>query len=313
MDVERLTLHTGISIPQRLVRNVGNWPQDELTPDWLASLPKTVASLCAQWTIDLDPVIPETDITLVLLGHSAELGPVAIKSSPLADEFRAEATALELAASENVARVHDVDFERSVMVIERIVPGNQLRDVEMSDAAATRLAAETVATMWRPAPDSSGLIPLRQWMRALLDWSPRPDWIATDLVEEAQALAIALLARSTRTCLLHGDFQHHNLLRRESGDWAIIDPKGLIGDPGFEIAAWMYNPPGVTERDDYLDLVRRRVGICADVWSIDRQDLIAWAFVGAVLSVCWSAGDATPEGLLPYFERGARQLRTLLT
>jgi streptomycin 6-kinase len=312
MDVERLTLHTGISIPQRLVRNVGNWPQDELTPDWLASLPKTVASLCAQWTIDLDPVIPETDITLVLLGHSAELGPVAIKSSPLADEFRAEATALELAASENVARVHDVDFERSVMVIERIVPGTQLRQVEMTDDDATRLAAETVATMWRPVPDPAGLHPLRHWMRALFDWPPGSGRIPADLVEEAQSVGSSLLASSSRTFLLHGDFQHHNLLQRESGRWAIIDPKGLLGDPAFEVAAWMYNPPGVTAREDYLDLVVRRSAICADVWGIDRRELIAWAFAGAVLSMCWSADDRTPDALLGYFSRGAHGLRTLL-
>lgn len=306
-------LHTGTPIPPRLVASVARWPkQEDLTPGWLASLPEVLAELCTAWDIALEPVIPDTFITLVLLGHSAQLGPVVIKSSPLADEFSAEATALRLAAGENVARQYDVDLERSVMVIEQIVPGTQLRHVAMSDAAATRLAAETVATMWRPVPDPSGLYPLRQWMRALFDWSPHREWIATELIEEAQAVATTLLARSTRTCLLHGDFQHHNLLRRESGSWAIIDPKGLIGDPGFEVAAWMYNPPGVTGRDDYLDLVRRRIGICSDVWGIDRQDLIAWAFVGAVLSVCWSADDATPERLLGYFEQGARQLRTLL-
>lgn len=305
-------LHTGTPIPRRLVTNVTGWAQDELTPGWLDGLPKTVADLCSRWEITLEPVIPDTFITLVLLGHSAQLGPVVIKSSPLADEFRAEATALGLAAGENVARLYDVDLDHSVMVIERIVPGTQLTEVAMSDAAATRLAAETVATMWHSVPDPAGLYPLRRWMRALLDWTPRPNFVAADLIEEAQALATALLARSTRTCLLHGDFQHHNLLLRESGAWAIIDPKGLYGDPGFEIAAWMYNPPGVIERADYLDVVRRRVEICSDVWGMDRQDLVAWAFVGAVLSVCWSADDLTPEGLLGYFEQGAWQLRTLL-
>ncbi len=307
-------LHTGTPIPPRLVASVAGWPKQEgLTPGWLASVPEAVAELCVRWDIALAPVIPETFITLVLLGHSAQLGPVVIKSSPLADEFRAEATALRLAASEDVARQYDVDLERSVMVIEQIVPGTQLRHVAMSDDDATRLAAETVATMWRPVPDPSGLYPLRHWMRALFDWSPRRAQIATELIEEAQAVATILLARSTRTCLLHGDFQHHNLLRRNSGAWAIIDPKGLIGDPGFEVAAWMYNPPGVVERDDYLDLVRRRIEICSNVWGIDRKDLVGWAFVGAVLSVCWSVDDATPEGLRGSFEQGARQLRTLLS
>jgi len=312
MDFADLTLHTGQPLPCQLVTNVGNWAQHELTPGWLDSLPSTVADLCTKWSIELDPVMPDTYITLVLLGRSDALGPVVIKSSPIADEFRAEATALELAASDNVARLYDVDFKRNIMVIERIVPGTQLLHAAMSDEDATRLAAEAVATMWRPVANPDGLHPLRQWMRDLFNWSPRSDLIAPDLVRHAQELGSLLLAESSRECLLHGDFQHHNLLQRENGDWAIIDPKGVIGDPGFEIAAWMYNPPGVMARDDYLDLVARRVAICAEVWGIDRDELLAWAFVGAVLSMCWSASDPVPEGWLNHVDRGAQMLRTLL-
>jgi streptomycin 6-kinase len=218
-----------------------------------------------------------------------------------------------LAAGANVARLYDVDFARSAMVIERIVPGTQLRHVAMTDEDATRLAAETVATMWRPVPDPAGLFPLRRWMRALFDWSPRPDRIAQDLVAHAQGLGASLLARSSRASLLHGDFQHHNLLQRASGDWAIIDPKGLFGDPGFDIAAWMYNPPGVTARDDYRAVAARRAAICAEVWAIDQEELLAWAFVGAVLNACWSAADPALPEWLDGLVRGARQLRTLLT
>jgi streptomycin 6-kinase len=298
-------------VPDSLVTNVSNWVQRDITPGWLESLPSTVALLCARWDITLDPVVPDPYITLVLLGHSAELGPVVIKSSPLAGEFRAEATALDLASGHNVSKLHDVDFERSVMVVERIVPGTQLLDVDLSDEEATRLAAETMRGFWRPVPDSTGLHPLRQWMRALFDWTPRPDLIATDLVEQAQEVAASLLARSAGPFLLHGDFQHHNLLQRSSGEWVIIDPKGLAGDPGFEIAAWMYNPPDVSARDDYLALATRRIGICAEAWGIPEEDLAAWAFVGTVLNACWSTSDAAPEGLLRHCIRIAEQLRTL--
>lgn len=312
MNTDEITLHTGMPVPRQLMANVGMWAQQELTPGWLASLPETVAILCAKWNIEVDPAIPESYITLVLLGYSVDLGPVVIKSSPLADEFRAEATALELATGENVARLYDVDFERSAMVIERIVPGTQLRDVAMTDEDATHLAAETVRTFWRPVSNPAGLHPLQQWMRALFTWSPRPDRVPTELVEHAQEVGSSLLARSSRSCLLHGDFQHHNVLQRESGEWAIIDPKGLFGDPGFDIAAWMYNPPGVAARDDYLDLAERRIAICADVWGIDQQELTAWAFAGAVLSACWSASDAAPDEWLRHSIRGAQQLQSLL-
>jgi streptomycin 6-kinase len=312
MDHNERALHTGTPLPRRLLETLGKWDQRALTPDWLTSLPATVADLCAKWDIDLDPVIPESYVTLVLLGHSTLLGPVVIKSSPLADEFRAETTALRLAAGANVARLYDVDFARSAMVIERIVPGTQLRHVAIVDENATRLASEAVATFWRPVPDPAGLFPLRRWMRALFDWSPRPDRIAQDLVQHAQELGASLLAESSRASLLHGDFQHHNLLQRASGDWAIIDPKGLFGDPGFEVAAWMYNPPGVTARDDYRDVAARRAAICAEVWGIDQQELLAWAFVGAVLNACWSAADPAPPEWLDGLVRGARQLWTLL-
>lgn len=311
MDAAGPTLHTGAPLPRRLVQTVGAWAQDDLTPGWLAALPATVADACARWAIELDPVIPDTAVTLVLLGRSATLGPVVVKSSPLADEFRAEATALRLAASERVARVYDVDLARSVMILERIVPGTQLRDEGIPDEAATRLAAEAVATMWRPVPDAAGLHPLRRWMGALFDEAP-PDRVPPDLVAHAREVGAGLLARSRRSCLLHGDLQHHNLLRRAAGDWVIIDPKGLVGDPGYEIAAWMVNPPGVTGRDDYRALAARRTAICAEVWGIDRRELVAWAFVGTTLNACWSAGGPAPDGWLDDVLQGARHLRALL-
>ena len=312
MPERTITLHTGMTVPQSLITNVGNWVQHELTPGWLDSLPETVNHLCTKWGIELDPNVPDSYITLVLLGHSAELGPVVIKSSPLAGEFRAEATALGLAAGENVSRLYDVDFARSAMVTERIVPGTQLQAADMSDEDATRLAAETIRTFWRTVSDPTGLHPLRPWMRALFDWTPGPGILDSDLVEQAQEVAESLLGNSSRTCLLHGDFQHYNLLQRRSGKWVIIDPKGLYGDPGFDIAAWMYNPEGVTERQNYLELATRRIAICAAAWGMPEAELAAWAFVGATLNACrWSTSDAAPEGLLQHCIRIAQQLRTL--
>jgi streptomycin 6-kinase len=149
-------------------------------------------------------------------------------------------------------------------------------------------------------------------MRALFDWSPQSNLIDPEMIRHAQELGASLLAQSSRSYLLHGDFQHHNLLQRASGEWAIIDPKGVLGPPDFDIAAWMYNPPGVTARDDYVKLATRRVAICSDIWGIDQPELTAWAFVGSVLSLCWSAADPAPEDWVFHFAQGVRRLRTLI-
>jgi streptomycin 6-kinase len=313
---DEIRLHNGLQVPPALVETIRTWPrEDDVMPGWLTTLPASVAEMCTRWGITLDPVVLDSMITLVLRGSSAELGPVIVKSSPLADEFRSEAAAMALAASPNVARLYDVDLGRSIMVMERIVPGTQLREVAMADEEATRLAARTVATMWRPVAQPDGLHPLRRWMRDLFSWEPRPDLIPTDLVRHAQDVASSLLAASSRSCLLHGDFQHHNLLRRANGEWVIIDLKGLLGDPGFEIAAWMYNPPDVTQRDDYRSLAARRIAIWAAETGLDQHDLTAWAFAGSVLSACWSAGGlgAGEDAWLRQTVRGATELQQLMT
>jgi hypothetical protein len=58
--------------------------------------------------------------------------------------------------------------------------------------------------------------------------------------------------------------------------------------------------------------VARRVAICAEVWGIDQDELVVWAFVGTVLGTCWAASDSAPEDWLSHFDLGAHKLRTLL-
>lgn len=41
--------------------------------------------------------------------------------------------------------------------------------------------------------------------------------------------------------LLHGDFHHDNILLGNDGEYIIIDPKGVIGDPVFDIARFILN------------------------------------------------------------------------
>ena len=278
-----IKLHNGVAVPQRVITTVSGFVpqwnhQQGLTPNWLSSLPAVIAEVCAKWRIELEPVAADTYMSLVLFGTSPALGPVVIKSSPDAAGFVAQARGFEIAAGENVPRVYYVDFERCVMVMERIVPGVAMRDAEMDDETSTRLVAEMLRTFWRPVSDLEGLIPFRP----LFDWTPRPEVIDPDLVAQSQEVAAALLQRSTRTCLLHGDIHHWNVLRRASGEWAFIDLCGVVGDPGWEIARWMHNPPEVTERKDFLDVAERRLRIWSEVTGIDGDDLCSWAFVGNV-------------------------------
>lgn len=305
-----IKFHTGLVVPERVITNINELAHQDFTPNWLSSLPTVIEALCTKWQIELEPFIADTWITVVLFGISPVLGPVVIKSSPNAVDVVAQARAFEIGAGHNVPCLYDLDLEHGTMVMERIVPGTELRYIEMDDDVSTRIGAETLCSFWRPVLDVDGLIPQRRVLQPLFDWRPQPELLDTGLVAQAQQLAASLMEQSTQTCLVHGDFHHWNVLQRTSGEWVLIDPIGVVGDPASDIARWMHNPPEITVREDFLDVAARRIAIWADVTGIDADELASWALVGNVLNAI-NCTTLAPEVMLTCI-RVAHRLQTLV-
>jgi streptomycin 6-kinase len=106
-------------------------------------------------------------------------------------------------------------------------------------------------------------------------------------------MADDLLASADADVLLHGDLHHGNVLRDASGRLTVIDPKGVLGDPAFEVGAMLRNPmTRFLDAPDPAALIRRRLDICADVLDADRDRLRAWGYVVQVLCAVWAGDDA---------------------
>jgi streptomycin 6-kinase len=101
-----------------------------------------------------------------------------------------------------------------------------------------------------------------------------------------------LVADRKPAVVLHGDLHHDNVLMHEERGWVVIDPKGLVGDAGYDTAAMLYNPLGYVDGiSDPEPLLRRRLAIVSGVVGIDRDLLAAWGFVKVVLSLLWDLAD----------------------
>ncbi len=105
--------------------------------------------------------------------------------------------------------------------------------------------------------------------------------------------------------LLHGDLHHDNILAAERAPWLALDPKGVAGEPAYEVGALMRNP-----RPQPAEVLARRASILAEVLDIDRQRILGWSFAQAVLSAWWNIEDQGHgwEGAIEVAER----LSTLL-
>lgn len=83
--------------------------------------------------------------------------------------------------------------------------------------------------------------------------------------DEREALYDELMAASEERVVLHGDLHHWNILSGQREPWLVIDPKGLVGDPGYEVGAFLANHPEAScEGRDRRELAIQRVRIMAE-------------------------------------------------
>jgi streptomycin 6-kinase len=183
----------------------------------------------------------------------------------------------------------------AAILLERLTGGRSLADMARGgqDDEASAILCETAAGLHaprgRPAPAS--LVPLDVWFGAL--W-PAADRYGRTYAKSAVA-ARALLAEPREIVVLHGDFHHDNVLDGGERGWLAIDPKGLIGERGFEYANLFRNP--TAEVALAPGRMRRQAGIVAERAGLDLRRLYTWILAYAGLGAAWSlqsGHDAAP-------------------
>ncbi len=112
------------------------------------------------------------------------------------------------------------------------------------------------------------------------------------LVEEAEAHFDELLASQAEPVLLHGDLHHFNILAARRQPWLAIDPKGVVGEPAYDVGALLHNPVGLLEAPRPGGILERRVEILTKELGLDRARVRGWALAQAVLAAYWGLEDS---------------------
>lgn len=274
--------HSGSVLPSALTRNVtGNWPT--LGPGWLERLPALVDEISADWHLRVEQRYPMS-FHWVAAVRTADGTPAVLKLGVPDGHLDAEAEALRIFDGDGAVRLLAEDRARGALLEERAAPGETLATlVPHRDEEATGVQLAVARRLHRVPPEKCTLPHLRSYREDLDD----PRSLPRDLVARAAGLFDELCASSPGDVVLHGDLHHGNILSGpHAPGWLAIDPHGLVGDPGFDVGAMLYNPdPG--DRDaGLLALVPRRVEQLAADHPMER--VVAWGFVMGVLSSVWS-------------------------
>ncbi|CNC61796.1 aminoglycoside phosphotransferase family protein [Yersinia intermedia] len=195
---------------------------------------------------------------------------------------------------DGAARV--LEQEEDAILLERISGLRSLLEMARGgqDDEASRIICHVVARLHaQDRPQRPELPTLSSQFRSLKITAKTQGGIFAD----AAFIAEKLLTEPQEITVLHGDIHHANILDAGPRGWLAIDPKGLIGERGFDFANIFCNPNFVVATSP--GRLIRQVDIIAETAALDRCRLLAWIVAWAGLSAAWHIeSEANPDTAL---------------
>lgn len=261
---------------------------------WSEALPGLIADCASRF--DLIPEAPFSDLSynFVIRAKRSNGKPAVLKSSFLKDELAREVSVLRAYEGRGAIHVLDADEEWGVALLECANPGTPLSSIE-DDARATGLFCDVFRRLHLPAPTGCRYPSMRQHFAAIERYRERFDdeSIAAPLpknwVAYAEECLAYLLSTTSENLLLHGDLHHENILLHGEDEWAVIDPKGVVGDIHFDTIQYLLNYED--RGGDCEQVLRGRITIIADRLGLDPRRIAMWGVARGVLEACWTIED----------------------
>jgi streptomycin 6-kinase len=259
---------------------------------WQEKLPGLITQATIRWGLSNLQPVPNLSYNYVAFAQRGD-EEVVLKVGVPDRELSSEMAALECFDGIGACRLLEKDEKNFCFLLERLKPGELLSSLA-DDDKATRIAVQVMQTLWKPAPTSDKLIQLSDWLDGLKrirahdegGMGPIPD----KLLRHVESLLLQLFMEPNRV-LIHGDLHHDNILLSERG-WLAIDPKGVIGPAGYEIGPFMLNPLSeIPDEGRFRKRSERRIEILTEMLGFEREQIIQWSTVHAVLSAWWNVED----------------------
>lgn len=261
---------------------------------WLNDLPKIIGEIAEKWSLAAENPFPNLSYNYVAPCVSLADGSRVVLKIDLPEEndsvINGEAEFLKISDGNGAVKLLQFDADRRALLLERLLPGeNLIKLAKTDDEQATTHAIRVLNKIRRPPSADHAFPTLDEWVGSFLRAGKTKFDAAR--VKKAQRIFERLIGSSEQS-LLHGDLHHQNILSARRERFLAIDPKGIVGDVGFEISVFLNNPRGwILTVPDRRKILCRRVEQFAEAFAIEPKDLRDWAYAEAVLSAWWTIKD----------------------
>jgi len=262
--------------------------------EWLDRLPDLLTECERRWSLTLESPFTPLSYNYVAPARGEDGRYFVVKVGVPRRELFMEIEALRAFNGNGAIQLIDSDSSLGILLLERAEPGTLLSQLK-DDEEAVSIAASVIRELSQAKPYNLPLPTLDQWfdslrrLRQTFGGTTGP--LPRELVERAEKL-VSELYDPTHGVLLHADLHSDNIVAAQRRPWLAIDPHGVLGDPAYEVAAWLHTiPPRSLSDRPAGEIFRRRMDQFADELQLDRQRIQAWGLANAVLSACWSIED----------------------
>lgn len=253
---------------------------------WLSNLSELTSEIAKKYKLSQLKPLKNLTYNYVLSGFQASQS-VILKLGLDIDGLKREACALKAFSGFGVVTVWAEDD--GILLLERAAPGGSLKTYfPEQDHEAVLITCDCLNRLHQALiPNDHSFPRIEDWLLAL----DKDVHIPSQYLQKARKLRDELMATSATPVLLHGDLHHDNIIKN-GNDWVVIDPKGVIGEPAFEVAAFIRNPiPQLLTHADVTSLIERRIAQFSERLKLPAHRIRDWCFVQAVLAWVWAIED----------------------
>lgn len=264
---------------------------------WIASIPDQAADYLDRWHLTLDGAAMHGQASVVLPVRRRDGTPAVLKLPLIDEEQPGEAAALRVWDGDGAVRLLDEDPETWVLLLERVDGGRDLTAVP-DDLEAVRIIADLLRRLHAHEPPL-GIPRLADVADKMVADTPRRAEAFADQTHRQLmvrwAAATGEVAGEAGNQLLHWDLHCENVLAATREPWLAIDPKPLVGDPGFDLLPALHDRwEEAVATGDLRRAVRYRFDLMVDRLGLDADRALAWTRARLLQNAIWNAEDGQP-------------------
>lgn len=267
--------------------------QDKFGLDFLGRLNKNLDNVIAKWQITNLVLIESYSANLVLKVDSGLYGKCIVKVSRNNENLSSESDALESFSEKKICQLYDVNFESLMLIEECIEPGTVLREDDSLDNRL-RVFINLYKGLHTEVKKLDEYPTYETWINEITYYMSKQNEFVElyESMRKAEALYKALSKRYNRLCLLHGDFHHDNILKDGNENYRLIDPKGVLGDPIFDLPRFILNEFWFETKTKDLEMkLIKIIDKLSKSLKLPKRVIEECIYIETMMGTCWWIED----------------------